>query len=215
MQPLDLLWHEIDRYLAPLPDAEGGVARTRKRLAEMVDLWKLPASLPPAPPRCGYYSQALAAAEVGPAAEMVRVLGGMALHWTSYDAYAADTIGTLFPRRHAYTSLIAAVDPDWGRDFDIGFLLIAPGTLYRDHHHLASELYAPLTGPTYWRFGTAAPWSEKMPGDIVWNPPHRVHATLVRETPLLCLYAWTENVHATAKVDFSPDWREIEAALVQ
>ncbi|WP_374306720.1 dimethylsulfonioproprionate lyase family protein [Dongia sp.] len=214
MQPLDPLWHEIDGFLATLPDAEGGVARTRHRMAEMAGLRKLPGNMPPAPPRCGHYSQALAAAEAGPAAGIVRILGGIDLHWTSYDAYAADTIGPLFPRRHAYTSLIAAADPDWGQDFDLGFLLIAPGTLYRDHHHLASELYVPLTGPSSWRFGTTAPWQEKVPGDIVWNPPQRVHATLVRDMPLLCLYAWTENVHAPAVVDFSDDWQRLEAALI-
>jgi hypothetical protein len=213
MRGLDLLWHEIDRFLGGLADADGGVARTRMRLGELADLRRLPATMPPAPPTCESYKEALAAAGTGPAAELARVLGNVDLHWTSYNAYAADTIGTLFPRRHAYTSLIAAADPDWVRDFDIGFLLIAPGTLYRDHHHLASELYVPLTGPTYWRFGITAPWVEKMPGEIVWNPPHRVHATLVRDMPLLCLYAWTENVHALAKVELSPDWPDIEAAL--
>jgi hypothetical protein len=213
MTPLGTLWREADRFLSSLIDREGGVARTRSRLAEMTDLYGRPATRPANAPRCGFLGEALTGARNGPAAHLAEALAAVDLHWESYDAYAPDTIGPRFPQQHAYASLIAGVDPDWGRDFDIGFLLIAPGTLYRDHHHLASELYAPMTGPTYWRFGTATAWMEKMPGDIVWNPPQRVHATLVRDTPLLCLYAWTENVHAAAVVDFSGDWQDIEAAI--
>lgn len=213
MSSVKALWHQIDCFLSEMVDEEGGVARTRSRLSELVELSDLILTRSPAPPRCGILDEALAEAKRGPAADLVRTLESVDLHWEGYDAYASDMIGPRFPRHHAYASLMASLDPTWSRDFDVGFLLIAPRTLYRDHHHAASELYVPFTGPTYWRFGTNAPWMEKGPGDVVWNPPGRVHATQVRDVPLLCLYAWTENVHAPAVVDFSQDWQDIEAAI--
>jgi hypothetical protein len=213
--PLEMLRPEIDRFLSLLQDVEGGVGRVRSRLGEIPDLGAPDPRREANTPRCGFLGEALQAAEKGPCAALVAQLGATELHWESYDAYAPETIGTDFPRRHAYASLIAGSDPEWRRDFDIGFLLIAPRTFYRDHHHLASELYVPLTGPSQWRFGTGSPWIEKHAGDVVWNPPERVHATLVGDAPLLCLYAWTENVHAPAMVDVAADWRGIEAALAR
>src|SRR5260221_10514985 len=67
------------------------------------------------------------------------------LDWVSYDSYPAAEIGSHFPRRHLFTSLIELVDPNWSHDFDFGLLWIASHTLYRDHHHPAPELYLPLT----------------------------------------------------------------------
>jgi hypothetical protein len=213
--PLELLRPEIDRFLRLLQDAEGGVARVRARLGEIPDLGAPDPRRAANMPRCGFLDEALRLAGNGPGSGLAAHLRAAGLHWESYDAYAPETIGADFPRRHAYASLIAGSDPEWRRDFDIGFLLIAPQTLYRDHHHLASELYVPLTGPSQWRFGTGSSWVEKRAGDVVWNPPNRVHATLVGDVPLLCLYAWTENVHAPAVVDVAADWRGIEAALAR
>ena len=34
-----------------------------------------------------------------------------------------------------------------------GFLILGPGIEYPDHHHVAEELYIPLTGGTEWRMG--------------------------------------------------------------
>jgi len=137
------------------------------------------------------------------------------LDWVSYDSYPADEIGRQFPRRHLFASLISPVDPDWAHDFDCGLLWIAPHTLYRDHHHPSPELYLPLTGPSLWRFGPDKPWGERKAGELVWNAANVTHATLVKETPLLCLYAWTANVDAPAKVVTATDWHEIEADLAR
>jgi hypothetical protein len=87
--------------------------------------------------------------------------------------------------------------------------------LYRDRHHPAPELYLPLTGPTRWRFGTGSPWETKAAGEPVWNPPDRVHATIVDAVPLLCLYAWTRDVMAPAVVDPAPDWAALDDALAR
>jgi hypothetical protein len=204
------LWLEIDRFLATLDKAHAGVAKVRARMAEMTDVRRRSLQRARNTPLCGYLDEALAAIKMESAIPLQQAIRNAALHWQSYRGYAADTIGPHFPKAHAYASLMAGADPDWTCDFDLGFFLITPGTLYRDHHHPAPELYVPLTGPSKWRFGSHQAWSEKDAGAIVWNPPNQVHATLVGTVPFLCLYGWTEQVHEPAKVDFSEDWKVIE-----
>ncbi|MDY0873770.1 dimethylsulfonioproprionate lyase family protein [Dongia rigui] len=211
MTSSETLWLEIDRFLATLDPAHAGVASVRARMREMTDIRSRSLLRPANAPLCGYLEEALAAIETERAIPLQQALRHAPLHWESYRGYVADTIGPHFPKRHAYASLMVGADPDWACDFDLGLFLITPGTLYRDHHHLAPELYVPLTGPSKWRFGAGKDWAEKPAGAIVWNPPNQVHATLVGTVPFLCLYAWTEAVHVPAKVDFSEDWNALEA----
>ena len=58
--------------------------------------------------------------------------------------------------------------------FRLGFFLLAPFTLYRDHAHSAPELYVTLTGPSGWRFSQNQ-WIDKAAGEILWNPSDIVH----------------------------------------
>lgn len=212
MTSSDALWHEIDRFLATLDSTHAGVTKVRARMAGVRDERRRSLQRPANLPLCGGLDDALAAIEIDHAVPLAQALRGADLHWESYRGYASDTIGPHFPKAHAYASLMAGADPDWTCDFDLGFFLIMPGTLYRDHHHPAPELYVPLTGPSRWRFGAGKEWTEKPAGAVVWNPPNQVHATLVGAVPFLCLYAWTEQVHVPAQVDFSEDWTVLEAA---
>ncbi len=102
--------------------------------------------------------------------------------------------------------------PVAARDFDLGLFLIAPGTLYRDHRHPAPELYAPLTGPHFWRFRPDAPLLPKPAHRPVWNDPLQPHATKVGAVPFLCLFVWTRDVNLPAEVLPASDWPDIEQA---
>lgn len=137
------------------------------------------------------------------------------LSWTVYDAYPEAEIGRRFARCHAFAEVVGPGAAIEATDFDVGLFLIGPHVLYRDRHHLAPELYLPLTGPTRWRFGAGMPWETKGAGEPIWNPPNRVHATIVDAVPLLCLYAWTRDVMVPALVDPAPDWAAIDAALAR
>jgi hypothetical protein len=132
------------------------------------------------------------------------------LDWVTYDAYPRDRIGPVFPGAHAFASLVGEGAPVAATDFDLGLFLIAPGVFYRDHRHAAPELYAPLTGPHFWRFRPGAPLVARPAHVPVWNPPFRPHATKVGAVPFLCLFAWTQDVQAPAEVMDAPDWAEIE-----
>lgn len=135
------------------------------------------------------------------------------LRWVTYDLYPRAEIGERFAGGHAFAEIVA---PEGGflgsADVAAGLFLIAPGTLYRDHCHPAPELYYPLVGPSAWRraFG---PWEDRPAGGPVWHDPGEVHATAVRDVPLLMLYVWTRDVGLPAAVVPSGDWDAIEAGL--
>ena len=133
------------------------------------------------------------------------------LGWITYDAYPRAEIGEGFATGHAFSSIRGADAPFLAPDTDLGLFLIAPGTLYRDHHHAAPELYAPLTGPHGWRFGPDRPLIVKPAYQPVWNPPHQPHLTKVGKLPFLCLFVWTRDVNEIPKVLPATDWAEVEA----
>jgi hypothetical protein len=134
------------------------------------------------------------------------------LEWVTYDAYPRALIGDAFATGHAFASLLGGDAPFMADDFELGLFLIAPGVLYRDHHHPAPELYAPLTGPHGWRFRPGRPLTVKPAHQPVWNPPHQPHLTKVGEVPFLSLFVWTRDVNELAYVIPAEDWPELEAA---
>jgi len=83
--------------------------------------------------------------------------------------------------------------------------------LYRDHHHAAPKLYAPLTGPHGWRFAPNRPLIVKQAHQPVWNDPHQPHLTKVGSIPFLAFFAWTRDIESRAQVLQATDWPELEA----
>ncbi len=136
------------------------------------------------------------------------------LTWLTYDAYPLEQIGERFARNHAFASIMGDDAPFAVEDFDLGLFLIAPGVLYRDHAHLAPELYAPLTGPHGWRFGPGRPLIVKPPHEPVWNPPMQPHLTRVGSVPFLCFFLWTQDVNEVAMVLPADDWSALEEVLI-
>ena len=132
------------------------------------------------------------------------------LSWISYDAYPRDEIGAHFADNHAFASIIGERCPLEAVDFDLGLFLIAPNLFYRDHHHAAPELYAPLTGPHGWRFKPGDPLVWKEAHEPVWNRAWQPHATMTGDTPFLGIFCWTKDVAFPAKVIPSSDWPNLE-----
>jgi hypothetical protein len=132
------------------------------------------------------------------------------LSWISYDAYPRAEIGERFADNHAFASIIGEGCALEAVDFDFGLFLIAPNLFYRDHHHAAPELYAPLTGPHAWRFIPGDPLVWKEANRPVWNQAWQPHATMTGEVPFLSIFCWTKDVALPAKVIPSPDWPTLE-----
>lgn len=136
------------------------------------------------------------------------------LCWLTYDAYPCQEIGEGFATSHAFAILRGGNAPFNARDFELGLLLMAPATLYRDHRHATPELYAPLTGPHGWRFGIGRSVVVKAAHQPVWNPPLQPHLTKVGNVPFLGLYVRTRDVNETGRVIPANDWPKLETLRI-
>lgn len=200
---------EADRYIATLPGP--GVAEVRAGLNH----WR-GGAVQVAPQANAIVDQHLVAALAPLRATHLALAQAIEaasphLTWITYDKYALDKIGTGFAQGHAYASLIGEVGHIGATDYDLGIFLIAPHVLYRDHHHAAPELYAPLTGPHGWRFGPDTPLITKPAHHPVWNEAHRPHMTKVGPTPFLAFFGWIRDVLEPAQVIPATDWPALEA----
>lgn len=213
LHPCSNLLRAIDQYLARFDVAHAGIAKCRVGVSKLSAKAHAGDAAPASRTTAPSLQQAVALARQQGSDALMDALMACPVDWQTYNSYPAADIGPAFPKRHAFVSLASMLDPAWSLDFDVGFLLIQPRTLYRDHHHAASELYVPLTDASRWRFGADTTWSPVAAHQPIWNDPNAVHATLVGDTPLLCLYAWTENVLAPAFVDRARDWATIEAGF--
>ncbi len=70
-----------------------------------------------------------------------------------------------------------------------GFLILGPGIDYPDHHHVAEEIYIPLTGGTEWRMGDGAIARARLARSSTM-PSNVNHAMRTGDEPLLALYLW-------------------------
>ena len=122
------------------------------------------------------------------------------LHWQQNPGYSDKAMGRIgYMEGYAYSEIIGPRGFFRGSDFLMGFLLLGPRQLYREHYHPAPELYWMLTGPSRWKRG-AGGWEELAAGDSRWHQPFVVHATETCDVPLLCLWAWTKDVAEPARL---------------
>ena len=199
---------EIDIYLSAL--AGPGIATVRDGIAK----WAKGPVRPPLShklPVCDHFDAALQAMGKTTLAKAIDECSSF-LNWVSYDAYPREDVGADFADNHAFASIIGEGCPIEALDFDLGLFIIAPCLFYRDHHHAAPELYAPLTGPHGWRFKPGDPLVWKEADDPVWNNPWEPHATMTGDTPFLAIFCWTNDTSQPAKIIPSPDWPTLENA---
>ncbi|WP_256750655.1 dimethylsulfonioproprionate lyase family protein [Mesorhizobium sp. Mes31] len=70
-----------------------------------------------------------------------------------------------------------------------GLLILGPDIVYPDHHHVAEEIYIPLTGGTEWRMGEGD-FRIRAAGEVIHHASKVSHAMRTAEEPLLALYIW-------------------------
>lgn len=70
-----------------------------------------------------------------------------------------------------------------------GVLVLGPQLVYPDHHHVAEEIYIPLTGGTQWRKGDGD-FHVRQAGELIHHPSNVNHAMKTGAEPLLALYLW-------------------------
>ena len=206
---------EADRYFARLKGI--GVNEVRAGLAKWRDVPCAP--VVPKPNDVVDRWMARALNQVRPShpslAEAIEMVNPY-LQWMTFDGYSIEEIGADFPANHAYAPLFGDVDAPYTTvDWHMCLFLIAPHVLYRDHRHVAPELYATLTGPHGWRFGPDDP-VHVLPADVpVWNESMRPHMTKVGPEPFLCLVAWTKDINEPAWIVPAADWAELETLRLE
>lgn len=115
------------------------------------------------------------------------IAAGDLLAWRQ--TYSASDFGQKFLDNYGWVELFGTRGHFENGTMAGGFLLLGPGVTYPDHHHIAEEIYIPLTGGTEWRKGEGA--LERRPADEVIHHPSDVnHAMHTGAEPLLALYLW-------------------------
>ena len=128
--------------------------------------------------------------------------------------YAAESdLGDGYRASNLHTLLIGPSNAKYYQpDFALGIFLLGPFTLYRDHFHLAPELYVNLSPRTGWRF-QGGEWNDYSAGSLIWNDSNDVHATRVYDEPFISIFSWTRNISSPCKVFACEDWKKMEQEL--
>ena len=110
-----------------------------------------------------------------------------ALRWRQ--TYQPGEIATYFLERYGWCEIIGLSGPIVCNALACGVLLLGPHTLYPSHHHVAEELYIPLSGSAEWQRGLG-PFVVRGAGEIVVHGSLEPHAMRTNAAPLLALYLW-------------------------
>ncbi|PWK69060.1 dimethylsulfoniopropionate lyase DddQ [Aminobacter sp. AP02] len=109
------------------------------------------------------------------------------LHWGQ--TYTAADFGQHFLDNYGWVELFGTRGHYMNEKVAAGFLVLGPGIEYPDHHHVAEEVYIPLTGGTEWRMGDT-PFRERRGGEVIHHASNMNHAMHTGSEPLLALYLW-------------------------
>lgn len=103
--------------------------------------------------------------------------------------YTAADFGQRFIDNYGWVELFGTRGHYVNDKVAAGFLMLGPGVEYPDHHHLAEEVYIPLTGGAEWRMGDA-PFRQRRGGEVIHHASNVNHAMRTGSEPLLALYLW-------------------------
>ncbi|QPC88070.1 transcriptional regulator [Mesorhizobium sp. NBSH29] len=125
----------------------------------------------------------------GSARELAQRLACQAAALAWGQTYTAQDFGPDFLDKYGWTELFGTRGHFRNDRIAGGFLLLGPGVVYPDHHHVAEEIYIPLTGGTEWRMddGDFVP---RAGGEVIHHRSNANHAMRTGAAPLLALYLW-------------------------
>jgi hypothetical protein len=126
-----------------------------------------------------------ASGEAALVGQLAEVSGG--LRWGQ--TYGSSDFGDAFLARYGWVELFGTRGHFDSRAMAGGFLLLGPDVHYPDHHHVAEEIYIPLTPGSYWSKGGSY-FVPREVGEIIHHPSDIRHAMRTGEQPLVALYLW-------------------------
>lgn len=161
-----------------------------------------PHGIPPALPVLRLLDEALAQAARGALAPLAARFAAVArrLPWSQNPNYVAFPPSPDFLDRYGYCEVVGPGRVVESARFRVGFLLLAPGTVYPRHHHPAEEVYHVVSGAGAWQRDDEA-WRTELPGAAIHHPSLMPHATRAADAPLLALYVWGGSIETHARID--------------
>ena len=146
-------------------------------------------ALPPHELACLRYLPRAAALAPGDAAPLAAQLAhaSTALRWGQ--TYDEADFGKTFLDRYGWVELIGTRGHFASDSLAAGFLLLGPDITYPDHHHVAEEIYIPLTPGAEWSKGGRG-FVARSAGEVIHHPSKVSHAMRTGREPLLALYLW-------------------------
>ena len=179
----DDLLGRFHRYLAGVDSAL--VADAVARIG-----WDMPARpLEPRPLGClGHLERIaeLAPPAIRPLSQFVADHRGE-LRWGQ--TYTAADFGQAFIDNYGWLEVFGTRGHFVNEEVAAGVLILGPGIAYPDHHHIAEEIYIPLTGGTEWRMGEGG-FHAREAGEVVHHASNVNHAMRTGREPLMALYIW-------------------------
>ena len=110
-----------------------------------------------------------------------------ALRWGQ--TYAIGDFGKDFLAGYGWMELFGIRGHFVNEERAAGFLVLGPRRIYPDHHHVAEEIYVPLTWGSHWRKGDG-PFAPRRAGEVIHHPSGVSHAMWTGREPLVALYFW-------------------------
>ena len=110
-----------------------------------------------------------------------------AMHWGQ--TYTSADFGQDFMENYGWVELFGTRGHFVNDTVAAGFLVLGPDIVYPDHHHVAEEIYVPLTGGTGWRLGDGM-FVDRAGGEVIHHASNVNHAMRTGPEPLLALYLW-------------------------
>jgi hypothetical protein len=179
----DELLERFHVYLASIDDAlvRDAVARIR---------WDMPGrALQPRPLACLRHLDRAADLAPALAEPLVRLLAQHRdeLHWGQ--TYSEADFGQSFVDNYGWLEVFGTRGHFANADVAAGILVLGPDVVYPDHHHVAEEIYIPLTGGTEWRKGEGG-FLTREAGEVIHHPCNVNHAMRTASEPLVAVYLW-------------------------
>lgn len=104
--------------------------------------------------------------------------------------YTAADFGQAFIDNYGWLEVFGTRGQFVNDEVAAGLLILGPGIVYPDHHHIAEEIYIPLTGGTEWRMGEGG-FHVRAAGEVVHHASNVNHAMCTGKEPLMALYIWS------------------------
>ncbi|HUS53552.1 MAG TPA: dimethylsulfonioproprionate lyase family protein [Thermohalobaculum sp.] len=109
------------------------------------------------------------------------------LHW--WQSYVATDFSDTFLTRYGFVELLGTRGQFVCDGVAIGITMLGSNIEYPAHHHVAEELYIPISGTADWMRDNG-PYTLRLPGAVIHHPSQMHHAMRTNTEPLLALYIW-------------------------